>query len=70
MEQTIFIRPNPLHSWYASFIVCQTLHMWISTFEKCRDIGKTYLMNVFEKFQYNDFSIRILCMRFAFRLTL
>ena len=37
MEQTIFIRPNPLHSWYASFIVCQTLRMWISTFEKCQD---------------------------------
>lgn len=37
MEQTIFIRPDPLHSWYASFIVCQTLRMWISTFEKCQD---------------------------------
>ena len=37
MDQTIFIRPDPLHSWYASFIVCQTLRMWISTFEKCQD---------------------------------
>ena len=37
MEQTIFIRPDPLHSWYASFIVCQTLRMWISAFEKCQD---------------------------------
>ena len=37
MEQTIFIRPDPLHSWYASFIVCQTLRMWTSAFEKCMD---------------------------------
>ena len=31
----LFIRPDPSHSWYATFTTCQTLRMWTALFMKC-----------------------------------
>lgn len=31
----LYIRPDPLHTWYATFTTCQTLRMWTTLFNKC-----------------------------------
>ena len=37
-SEVVYIRPDPLHLWYGSFTVCQTVRMWMSVFDECESV--------------------------------
>ena len=50
--EVIYIRPDPLHVWYASFTVCQTLRMWSCVFDECENVfDRVLALRALEFFQ-------------------